>query len=268
MWNVFNFKKMNGEEGGGDEHARANQTALIQRAENYFGKLEARCEEILVEVKESAQLLADADTDPYKRSYLQFKSAIIAQFTSIIQKGSDTFQKHIMPNANTLEMMKVSQLFNNWQSKVVGIMTHAFDGVMERDLEKEYAEMMDEYEAARDAFHCKQCGAKLQLAQFYFTATYLTCEFCQTQNTFDPGSKARMIEHIARPLAESRCKSEYEAYRTRKSEVGQREATADYDRYVRAMIAQMNNILPGMEEQHQHFYNRLMHDYNNLIVPW
>lgn len=268
MWNVFNFKKMNGEEGGRDEHARANQTALMQRAETYFGKLEARCEEILAEVKESAQLLADADTDPYKRSYLQFKSAIIAQFTSIIQKGSDTFQNQIMSKASSLEMMQVSQLFNDWQSKVVGMMTHAFDDVIERDLEKEYTEMMEEYEAARNAFHCKQCGAKLQLAQFYFTATYLTCEFCQTQNTFDPGSKARMIEHIARPLAESRCKVEYEAYRHRKSEVGQKEATADYEKYVQAMIAQMDSILPGMEEQHRNFYNRLMNDYNNWAVPW
>src|SRR5690606_2028066 len=123
-----------GDAGGGDATARANHTALMQRADTYFGKLELRCAEILAEVKESAQLLADADTDPYKRSYLQFKSAIIAQFTSVIQKGSDTFQKQIMPNANNLEMMNVSQLFNNWQSRVVGMMTHAFDDVMERDL--------------------------------------------------------------------------------------------------------------------------------------
>lgn len=268
MWNLFNFKKTDAEDAQDRGDTKTKQTDLMQRAETYFGKLDARCHEILAEVRESAQLLADADTDPYKRSYLQFKSAILAQFTSIIQKGSDTFQNKIMPKANSLEMMRVSQLFNDWHSKVLDMMTHAFDGVMERNLEKEYAEMMEEYEAARNAFHCKQCGAKLRIAQFYFTATYLTCEFCQTQNTFDPGSKARMIEHIARPLAESRCKIEYEAYRHRKSEVGQKEATADYEKYVQAMIAQMNSILPGMEEQHRNFYNRLMNDYNNWTVPW
>lgn len=268
MWNLFNLKRTNAEDSGRTEDTKAKQTDLMQRAETYFGKLEARCQEIAVEVKESGQLLADADTDPYKRSYLQFKSAIIAQFMSIIQKGSDTFQNQIMSKASSSDMMRVSQLFNDWHSKVLDMMTHAFDGVTERNLEKEYAEMMEEYDAARNAFHCKQCGANLQLAQFYFTATYLTCEFCQTQNTFDPGSKARMIEHIARPLAESRCKTEYESYRQRKSVVGQKEATADYEKYVCAMIAQMNNILPGMEEQHRNFYNRLMRDYNNLIVPW
>lgn len=266
MWNLF--KKTESEGGQNTDGTSIKSTELMTRAVTYFGKLEARCEEILAEVKASAQLLADADTDPYKRSYLQFKGAILAQYTTIIQKGSETFHNQIMPQANGMEMMRVSQLFNDWHSKVLYLMTHAFDDVTERNLEKEYAEVMQEYEAARDAFHCKQCGAKLPIERFYFTATYLTCAFCQTQNTFDPGSKARMMEHIARPLADSRCKTEYEAYRHRKAEVGQQEATADYERYVRAMIAQMNAILPGMEEQHENFYNRLMKDYSNLIVPW
>ncbi len=262
MWNLFNFKNQK------TEDSKTAETNLTERANTYFLKMEARSKELMEEVKESAQLLADADTDPYKRSYLQFKSGILAQFTAIIQKGSETFQNQILPKANTFEMMHVSNLYNTWQSKVLYMMTHAFEGVMERNLEKEYSEIMEEYNRARNTFHCKQCGARLAVKQFYFTATYLTCEFCQTQNTFDPGSNARMVEHMARSLAQSRCKAEYEAYRQKRSMEGQKAAAVAYERYVKAMIDQMNIILPGMEEQHQNFYNRLLADYNNLVVQW
>lgn len=241
---------------------------LIDRANTYFHKMEVRSQEIMDEVKETGQLLADADSDPYKRSYLQFKSGIIAQFTAIIQKGSETFQTQILPKANTFEMVTLSQLYNTWHTKVLNMMTNAFDGVMERNLEKEYTEIMQAYNLIREKFNCRQCGALLEIKGLYFTATYLTCGFCQTQNTFDPGTKARMIEHIARPLAESRCKEQYEIYRQKKSTEGHKAASAEYEKYVKAMIKQMNKILPGMEAQNQNFYNRLINDYTNLLVQW
>lgn len=262
MRNLFNFKTP------GTETSKTNGSVLIQRAQTYFNKMEQRCEEILHEVKESAQLIADADIDPHKRSYLQFKGAILAQFTSMIQKGSHTYRTQMLPKASTMDMMYLGQLFNKWHSKTMDIMTHAFQDVLERNLEQEYAQIMDEYHRSCAAFHCKQCGAKLEINQFYFTATYLSCDFCQTQNTFDPGTKARSIEHIARPLAESRCKQEYEIYKQSKSSVGQKSARADYEKYVQAMIHQMNIILPGMEQQHQNFHDRLMNDYDNLPIPW
>src|SRR3546814_4252100 len=100
-----------------------------------------------------------------------------------------------------------------WQRHVMGQMTGVFDNIVERDLEREYADTQAEYAAACERAHCKQCGAKLEIQQFYFMSTYIACGFCQTQNTFDPGTKARMMEHLARPLAESRCKPLYDRYR-------------------------------------------------------
>lgn len=262
MRNLFNFKTP------GKETSTSSASDLMQRAQTYFAKMERRCEEILEEVKESAQLIADADTDPHKRSYLQFKGAILAQFTSLIQKGSHAYQTQMLPKASTSEMMRLGQLFNDWHRKTMAIMTHAFHDVLERNLEQEYAEIMDEYHRIGASCHCKQCGAKLQIDRFYFTATYLICHFCQTQNTFDPGSKARSVEHIARPLAESRCKEAYETYKQTQSAVGRENARAEYEKYIRAVIHQMNIILPGMEQQHQNFHDRLIRDYDTRFTPW
>jgi len=245
-----------------------DNNTITARATTFFKKMEARAGEIMEEAKISGQLVADADKDPYKRSYLQFKGAIIAQFTSIIQKGSTTFQTQVMPNARGLEMIALSQLYNDWNAKIVSMMNHAFEQVEERNLEQEYADIMESYRLAIEKFVCKQCGAKLTMDKFYFQASYIACEFCNTQNTFDPGSKARMMEHIARPLAASRCLKQYERFLEERSQSGRKAAASAYEDYLKAMIQEMDNLLPGLSEQHQNFYERMMNDYNKLGIAW
>lgn len=241
---------------------------ITDRARTFFTKMDERAEEIMEEAKASGQLVADADSDPFKRSYLQFKGAIIAQFTAIIQKGATTFQTQIMPKAGGAEMISLSQLYNNWHTKVLSMMTHAFDDVEERNLEQEYKEIIESYNLAKDKFHCKQCGAKLAIKQFYFHASYISCEYCQTQNTFDPGTRARLMEHIARPLAESRCLEQYELFREERSKIGAKAATPAYEAYLAAVIHEMDELLPGLNEQHQNFYNRMINDYHKLGIAW
>lgn len=241
---------------------------ITARARTFFTKMEERAQQIMEEARASGQVVADADSDPYKRSFLQFKGAIIAQFTVIIQKGSTTYQTQIMPNAGGAEMITLSQLYSNWNTKIVTMMNSAFDGVVERNLEQEYKDIMESYNLARDKFNCKQCGAKLTISQFYFQASYITCEYCQTQNTFDPGTKARMMEHIARPLAASRCLEQYELFREERAKGGARAATPVYEAYLKAVIHEMDELLPGLHEQHQHFYNRMMNDYHKLGIAW
>ena len=238
-------------------------TPLMERAKQFFGKLQQRADELAQEATESGQLIADADPDPFKRSFAQFKGGIIAQFTAIIQKGSETFSSQVIPKAGFHEMAGLSSLFTTWQRHVMDQMTSVFDNIVERDLEKEYADTQTEYTAACERAHCKQCGAKLEIRQFYFMSTYITCGFCQTQNTFDPGTKARMMELLARPLAELRCKTQYDQYRGERNRVGKEAAEPFYDAFARALTAEMDRILPGMEEQHQNFYRRLMAEYVN-----
>jgi len=56
----------------------------------------------------------------------------------------------------------------------------------------------------RDKFNCKQCGGQLTIPRLFFIATYVTCPYCQTQNTFTPSTGAQMVLQRARSLAEQR----------------------------------------------------------------
>ena len=261
MMSFFNFNKKNKQTAD-----LISETPLTQRLQTFLDKLHARAEEMHAEVQVSGQSVADADTDPFKRSFLQFKSGMIAQFNAILQKGSTIYQGEVLPKASPMELMTLSQMFNDWHIAVLNMMTSAFDSVVERDLEREYRETMEEYNRYKDRFHCKQCGGKLEIYNFYFTATYIACPYCRTQNTFDPGTKVRMIEHLARPLAEHRCRGRYQTYKQERKLLGAKGAEESYRAYVLALIGEMDNILPGLETQHQNFCNRLLDDYQRFEV--
>ncbi len=52
-------------------------------------------------------------------------------------------------------------------------------------------------------FSCSQCKAPLAVRQQFFRSYYVSCEYCQTVNTFEPGMIARNVEHFcAHALAE------------------------------------------------------------------
>jgi flagellar basal body rod protein FlgB len=259
MMSFFNFNRKNKQ-----TTDLISETPLTQRLQTFLDKLHVRAEEMHAEVQVAAQSVADADTDPFKRSFLQFKSGMIAQFNAILQKGSTIYQGEVLPKASPMELMTLSQMFNDWHVAVLNMMTSAFDHVVERDLEREYIETMEEYNRYKDRFHCKQCGGKLEIDSFYFTATYIACPYCRTQNTFDPGTKVRMIEHLARPLAEHRCKTLYDRYQEHRDQFGAKSAFDSYREYVYAFISEMDRILPGLEAQHQNFRDRLLRDYERF----
>ena len=267
MLNIFGFG-MNKENAQQSNTGQPVDDSAFSRLKVFLGKLEERAEEITREVEESAQIIADADTDPYKRSFLQFKSAIIAQFTQIIQKASSTYQSRVIPAARGMEMLEIAPYYGDWNARMVDRMQKLFNEVLERDLEKEYTDAMEEYKLSINTFHCTQCGAKLDIDKFYFQSTYITCTYCQTQNTFNPGSKARMIEHIVQPLARARYKTLYQLYQEKKAQTSKKLARMEYETYLNALIEEMNSILPGMAEQHQNYRARMLADFENEILPW
>ncbi|MGO1243968.1 hypothetical protein [Sphingobacterium sp. JB170] len=267
MSNIFGFNKEKKTDRD-DKAQPLESTSAFSRFQVFLAKLDERAQEIVKDVEESAQIIADADTDPYKRSFLQFKSAILAQFTQIIQKASATYQTKVIPAARGMEMLEIAPFYGDWNARMVDTMQKLFHGVLERDLEKEYAQAMDEYNSAVHTFSCMQCGAKLEIDKFYFQSSYITCTYCQTQNTFNPGTKARMIEHIVQPLARARCRESYQLYKEKKELTSKKDAKKEFHAYLDALIDEMNAILPGMSQQHENYRTRMLADFENEILPW
>ena len=143
-------------------------------------------------------------------------------------------------------------------------MTTVFDGVQMRDLEKEYRDIIDDYNQVKEKFHCQQCGGKLEINQLYYISTYITCPHCKTQNTFHPGTKTRLLEVICRDLAELRHHDLKESYLTHRQAQGALAALDSYKRYIRAVTNEMNLIQPGMEKENEKFYERQIFEYKRF----
>jgi len=236
-------------------------TDIVMRLQVFLGKLDQKAQDLYAEAKENAQAIADSDPDPFKRSYYQFKMGIQGQFQALLQKANTTYQTQVLPKANMFEQMKLTTIYSEWHVKFMDLMADVFQGVQLRDLEKEYREIMDDYNETKEKFNCSQCGGKLEINQFYYISTYITCPYCQTQNTFHPGTKTRMLELITRDLAEYRHRDLKNIYKGIREEQGVKAAEQAFRTYMRAVIDEMNVIQPGMETQNDQFYRRIVEEY-------
>lgn len=279
----------------------------------FIEKLEARMDELCTAaLPELRQVMAE-DEDPYKRTFLRMQAGIRGQLDNIREKirevgeekVSDFFNDHI---DEAWEADDQRHRLYEFRSACVdreeafekrhSAWLKQLEKVAQRDLEAEYQAILDEHAALREDFCCRQCGAPIALDKLYFITTYLACPNCRTQNTFEPGSKARGLEGLARELAEARTEhllaaSEAEREREQKlfakihenrerggdspsvaasrraqneiwkkeREAAVQQAHVAYETYLRAMFDEWNSIVPDLAEHNERFYQRLLEDY-------
>ena len=201
---------------------------LQQRFSNFLEKLLAKAEELTNEVKITIQETYDSDTDAYKRNFFNFKNWIEGQYRWIIKKAEDVFESQIKPKyLMTFEqslqssMQKKKEefewfvdLLENWKMKVEKFEELAFKDLKEKSVADDLNEILAEYEKVKDKFFCKNCWWKLELKEYYFISTYITCPFCKTQNIFNPSTKMRELELTVRDLAEEKASDLEKNYET------------------------------------------------------
>lgn len=279
----------------------------------FIEKLEARMDELCsAALPELQQVLAE-DQDAYKRTYLRVQAGIKGQLGNIREKirevgeekvlnffnchideawGNDALRQRLYAfrEACTARENAFETRYSAWMDRL--------EKTGQRDLEAEYRSILEEHAALRDSFCCRQCGAPVAVDKVYFITSYLVCSHCRTQNTFEPGSKARGLDGLARELAEARtahllAASEAERQRERdlymkihenrargddtpataasrkaQNEVWQTEretairgAHVAYETYLRAMFDEWNSIVPDLAEHNERFYQRMLEDY-------
>lgn len=196
----------------------------------FLEKLEIKIEELCTAaIPELKELLA-TDEDIYKRTFHRVYAGVNGQLQNIREKARDTYDDKIIemyenikpeisvlnPYYNLLSDFRTvcseryhkdfEQKYEYWQNQL--------EKARERDLEIEYNKIVAEFDAIKNKFNCKQCGGNITIEKIFFMTTYITCSHCQTQNTFDPSTRARMLQNFAKELAEQRTSHLYEIYLT------------------------------------------------------
>ncbi len=112
-------------------------------------------------------------------------------------------------------------------------------------------------------FSCSQCQAPLPVQENFYRSYYQVCQYCQTTNTFEPGTIARMTEHFAlEPIAEEQALDQYwhywELLQQFKAQGEEDEITitadevlAAYTIYIDVYLKARINMIPVYQERYE-----------------
>ncbi|MFD2943583.1 hypothetical protein [Flavobacterium notoginsengisoli] len=299
MFGLFNKSKDKNE---GSKGSYPEWYAELQESQQrwfaFLEKLEVKMEELATaSIPELKQLLQE-DEDMYKRTFHKVYSGVNGQLNNIRQKARDTYEEKINDvyynlNSQISVLDKHHNLLSDFRN-ACSDRHNEFDDkydywrkqiekTQERDLEIEYQKILSEYESIKNKFNCTQCGGNILIEKIFLIETYITCPYCQTQNTFAPSSQGRNLQNIARELAEQRTAHLNEAYETEKD----KERDLYHQRHElslsiihesnKKVLSEVQSKMDDLEEQRQfaiqnapklrQIYLRAMYDEWNKITP-
>jgi RNA polymerase-binding transcription factor DksA len=282
------------------------KTRLFSFLEKLEIKMQELCEAAIPELIE----IQKTNTGPYNMAYGNMLAGIKGQLENIRQKVYDVYED------------KVEDFYQSIKSDVSILSPHhevltdfrttcsdrrnAFEGILsdwndaldktedDGNLEEKYQNILKEYESIKNKFKCKQCGGNITIDKIFFLSTYITCSYCQSQNTFEPSTEAKGLEYLGRQIAEQRTahlllayneaqEKERELYHQRhqlkldmigesdkkvlqaieqqikaleiERDTAIKEAPALYVKYLRAMFDEWNKIVPDLTVQNNKFHD-------------
>lgn len=170
------------------------------RWDDFLNKIEERFEEFASQIKDLFPLVFEA-SDYNTITFLNAWTGFYSQAQDLITKIMDTWhakvEKTFLKTGLSMddeefiaERNKGLNLEYALEKKLRACEVNTFASIAHELLEIVYKDLSKN-------FSCSQCQAALEVKKDFFRSYYSTCLYCQTVNTFEPGIKARNIEHFA-----------------------------------------------------------------------
>ncbi|MBF0913928.1 hypothetical protein HXK64_03180 [Candidatus Gracilibacteria bacterium] len=178
-----------------------NLQETYKKFDIFLEKLKKRAEEIAIDGQETVQEVYDSDDDLYKRAFWSFKKGLEGKFQEIISKGENIYKTKVIPEEQNFGdgslNLNVEKKFEKWKDSINYLKESIFRDLKEKTSKDYYEEVKKEFEEIKDNFFCTNCGAKIELEQFYTISKYITCSFCKTKNIFHPSDKMRELQFMS-----------------------------------------------------------------------
>ncbi|WP_103071188.1 hypothetical protein [Aquimarina sediminis] len=233
------------------------------RWDGFLKKIEDRFEEILKKTEAALPLLFDA-TDFETITFQNAWQGIYTQANDLIYKIEDTWYEKVEDTfINSGIQFGSKQLLQerdkglrvrfNLEQKLKSYEVSIFSDAAKKLLNKAK-------EILSKDFCCTQCQAKLPVRDNFFRSYYSTCDYCQTVNTFEPGSKARNVEHFAvDAISEEAALEHYLEYERLKFENDlhdkkihkKDQLTSQYRKYIETYLKKRIEIIPDYQDRYQ-----------------
>jgi len=204
----------------------AEYIQLVEKWDVFLQKINTRFEESLQHAEEA--LLENLDESDYDLTPTeQAWQGIKAQLRGLADKTEETFDEKVLPqmlryvDAGTVidERIKGNELRSSIYHRI-----EAFEIEIEGKIARKFYDHA--IQGLNEKFQCTQCGAQLQVRQDIFHAHYVSCDYCNTVNTFTPNDNIRAIRWIVDSIAKHKAFDEWKA-----KEQARKNIYATFDRY-------------------------------------
>ncbi len=179
------------------EEEETEYLILVDKWDAYLRKIDTRFKESLSQAEEALLgnlVEGDYDVLPTMRAWQGIKS----QLMGISDTIEATFNDKVKP-----EMRKYKEEYDLIDEEYKGTyLGESFYSKLERyeiELEGKLAQKFYDHALnfLNEDFNCSQCAAKLEVKKDIFRSHYVSCDYCNTVNTFTPHSKIYEIRHFA-----------------------------------------------------------------------
>jgi transcription elongation factor Elf1 len=175
---------------------------LVEKWDSFLEKMKTRFEESLLNAKEA--LLDNLEESNYDLGPTMVAwQGIKSQLMDLGNKVDTTFDEKVLPQM--LEYKEHYDLLDEGakgtylREKIIFKKTDQFEIEIEGEISTRFYN-----HAVKDLnkdFHCTQCSAKLKVKKSVFHAHYVSCEYCNTVNTFTPNDKISQIRWVVDNIA-------------------------------------------------------------------
>ncbi len=192
---------------------------LVEKWDTFLNKMETRFNESLVNAKEA--LLenleeSDYDINPTMTAWQGIKSQLMAMG----DKVDSTFDEKVLPQMlkykEHYELLNEAAKATHLREKVILKKIMLFEIEIEGEVSQRFYNHAIQF--LNKDFHCTQCSAKLEVRKDIFRAHYVTCDYCNTVNTFIPNDKISQIRWIVDNVAKYNCINEWKAMKNAEEE--------------------------------------------------
>ena len=199
-----------------------------QRFFEFLHKIELRMQELTDAAVPELTAMRNSSEESFKMDYQRMKSGIDGQLENIRKKVYDVHDEKVLDlyneikegyspkdhDRNVLDAFRSDcrNRYTLFEEKYQAC-SNAIDATDYEDYEIAYQKVLNEYAAIKDKFNCKQCGSPIAIEKIFFINVHLNCAACQTQNTFEPSTQAKMLQHFAQDLASQRAADLYNQYK-------------------------------------------------------
>jgi len=183
---------------------------LVERWDNFLHKMETRFNESLVNAKEA--LLdnleeSNYDIGPTMTAWFSIKHQLMA----LGNKVDTTFDEKVLPQMRAYkedydllgQILKARHLREEVIFKKIDLFEIEIEGEISQRFYNHAIQFLNK------DFNCTQCSAKLQVRKDIFRSHYVSCDYCNTVNTFVPNDKIIKIRWVVDNIAKYKCINEW-----------------------------------------------------------